>query len=100
MGGLIMELCIALILYGVTTAQAYVYLLNCKKDPWWLKLMVAAVWVLETVHTAFMLRQIYYYTIISFGDFESIAKIDWSIGVSMTTTFSRLSKVLHELSVM
>lgn len=32
---------------------------------------------LETVHTAFMLRQIYYYTIISFGDFEGIARIDW-----------------------
>lgn len=67
MGGLIMELCIGLMyveyhllfkkttlpfaqtivsdrLYGVTTAQAYVYLLNSKKDPWWLKLMVAAVW--------------------------------------------------------
>ena len=33
--------------------------------------------VLETLHTAFMLRQIYYYTIISFGDYEGIAKIDW-----------------------
>ncbi|CAL1703733.1 unnamed protein product [Somion occarium] len=77
-----MELCIALILYGVTTAQAYVYMLNCKKDPWWLKSMVAAVWILETVHTAFMLRQIYYYTIIGFGDFVAISKIDWSIGVS------------------
>ncbi|CAL1703731.1 unnamed protein product [Somion occarium] len=81
MGGLIMELCIALILYGVTTAQAYVYMLNCKKDPWWLKSMVAAVWILETVHTAFMLRQIYYYTIIGFGDFVAISKIDWSIGL-------------------
>ena len=64
MGGLIMELGIALMygfnfwtsvkllshtllssrLYGVTTAQAYVYMLNSKKDPWWLKIMVTAVW--------------------------------------------------------
>ncbi|KAK7693114.1 hypothetical protein QCA50_002680 [Cerrena zonata] len=81
MGGFIIELCIALILYGVTTAQAYVYLLNCKEDSWRLKLMVAAVWILETLHTVFMLRIIYYDAIISFGDFESIAKIDWSIGL-------------------
>lgn len=33
--------------------------------------------ILETVHTAFMLRQIYYYTIIGFGDFVAISKIDW-----------------------
>lgn len=42
--------------------------------------------ILETVHTAFMLRQIYYYTIISFGDYEGIAKIDWWVFLSKLTS--------------
>lgn len=32
---------------------------------------------LETMHTAFMLRQLYYLTILGFGDTATILKTDW-----------------------
>ncbi|KAI0081384.1 hypothetical protein K474DRAFT_1656498 [Panus rudis PR-1116 ss-1] len=85
LGGLVVEICIALALYGVTTAQSYVYMLNSKKDSAVLKAMVAAVWILETAHSAFLLREIYYYTIIGFGDYNLISRIDWYVGVILIT---------------
>ncbi|CAL1703620.1 unnamed protein product [Somion occarium] len=81
MGGYIMSLCIAFTLYGMTTAQAYIFMLNSKKDSTFLKTVVATVWFLETIHTVFMLRQIYYLTIVGFGDIAIITTVDWSIGV-------------------
>ncbi|KAK7689107.1 hypothetical protein QCA50_007798 [Cerrena zonata] len=80
MGAFVVALCIALILYGVTSTQAYIYMLNCQKDSVFLKSLVSVVWLLETIHTVFMLRQIYYLTIISFGDIPILTTVDWSIG--------------------
>ena len=40
--------------------------------------------VLETMHTGFVLRILYYIVIISFGDGEKLAKIDWSLLVSLS----------------
>ena len=50
--------------------------------------------VLETMHTGFVLRILYYIVIISFGDGEKLAKIDWSLLVSLCT-----SSVCHLLIV-
>ena len=50
--------------------------------------------VLETMHTGFVLRILYYIVIISFGDGEKLAKIDWSLLVSLCT-----SSVCHLLTV-
>ncbi|KAK7691493.1 hypothetical protein QCA50_004892 [Cerrena zonata] len=80
LGGYLMVNCLALILYGVTTTQTYIYTLNFKKDTAFLKGLVYFVWTLETFHTAFMLRQLYYLTITGFGDFDVLGRIDWSIG--------------------
>ena len=35
----------------------------------------------ETAHSGFLLRQLYYVAITSFGDFNSLSKIDWSLAV-------------------
>ncbi|KAK7676417.1 hypothetical protein QCA50_020635 [Cerrena zonata] len=83
LGGLILEICIGLILYGVATAQAYVYSLNSNMDTLRLKGIVFVVWILETVHTALMLHQIYYYTIISFGNYDKVVLIDWSMSLAL-----------------
>ncbi|CAL1703805.1 unnamed protein product [Somion occarium] len=56
-----------------------VYLLTCKKDPGWMKWLAGLVWFFETAHTAFALRQLYYLVIVSFGDVDSLARIDWSM---------------------
>ncbi|CAL1703635.1 unnamed protein product [Somion occarium] len=52
-------------------AQAYVYMLNCKGDGPLLKSVVAAVALLETLHTAFIIHIIYTYAIEDFGNLEA-----------------------------
>ncbi|CAL1703632.1 unnamed protein product [Somion occarium] len=59
-------------------AQAYVYMLNCKGDGPLLKSVVAAVALLETLHTAFIIHIIYTYAIEDFGNLEATGAITWS----------------------
>ncbi|KAK7693058.1 hypothetical protein QCA50_002623 [Cerrena zonata] len=77
LGGVVMCICMGLILYGVTLTQTYIYVLNCKEDPLWLKALVATLWIVETVHTAAILRQMYYSTILAFGSRVALLKVDW-----------------------
>ncbi|KAK7693075.1 hypothetical protein QCA50_002640 [Cerrena zonata] len=79
LGGMLVAVSFAFMLYGVTSAQAYIFFMNSYGDPQWMKALVGAVWFLETAHSAFVIRQLYYMVIISFGDFDSIGKIDWSL---------------------
>ncbi|CAL1706473.1 unnamed protein product [Somion occarium] len=85
LGGEFVAICLAFILYGVATAQAYVYLHSCKKDSRWLKSLVGAVWIFETAQSAFVLRYVYAVAIIGFGDYVAISKIDWSMGLVIFT---------------
>ncbi|CAL1703631.1 unnamed protein product [Somion occarium] len=62
-------------------AQAYVYMLNCKGDGPLLKSVVAAVALLETLHTAFIIHIIYTYAIEDFGNLEATGAITWSTAV-------------------
>ncbi|CAL1702656.1 unnamed protein product [Somion occarium] len=64
LGGMIVGLGLGLILYGITLAQSYVYMLNCEDDRSWMKWTVATIFVLETLHT----------------HPELISEIHWSVG--------------------
>jgi len=85
-GGCYVTICIAFILYGMTTIQAYACLRNFRADTIHIKTTVIAAWLLETVHTAFCIEFTYQYLIIGYGNPEMLAKIQWSIGVLTTTT--------------
>ncbi|CAL1703621.1 unnamed protein product [Somion occarium] len=78
LGGFIVSECFAILLYGIMVAQAYVYMLNCKGDGPLLKSVVAAVALLETLHTAFIIHIIYTYAIEDFGNLEATGAITWS----------------------
>ncbi|KAK7689092.1 hypothetical protein QCA50_007783 [Cerrena zonata] len=80
LGGCIMAMNVSLVLYGVSTTQAYVYALNSKNDSFALKALVSAIWILETIHTACIFHEIYFYTIKGFGDYENINRISWTAG--------------------
>ncbi|KAI0079026.1 hypothetical protein K474DRAFT_1659733 [Panus rudis PR-1116 ss-1] len=69
---------ICLILYGTIIVQVYVYAFNSGSDPMWLKSMVIATILMETALTIFLMHQLYFITIISFGDYTSVANITWS----------------------
>ncbi|KAF7319177.1 ANK-REP-REGION domain-containing protein [Mycena chlorophos] len=53
---------------GVLTLQAFLYYENFPKDPIVLKLLVAAVWVLDLVHLILVSQSCYHYLIGSWGD--------------------------------
>ncbi|KAI0071200.1 hypothetical protein K474DRAFT_1679581 [Panus rudis PR-1116 ss-1] len=78
LGGTLIFFCFVFMVYGVTTCQAYVYMLNCEKDPWWFKFMVLWLWMLETLHTAFCIRMLYFLFIVGYGDLSYALRIDWS----------------------
>ena len=83
----------------MSTAQAYVYMMNCQRDPSWLKTLVSVVLcvrsilhtflytkgdesspsLVEAIHTLLVIRQLFYYTVSSFGDFDAVVKIDWLV---------------------
>ncbi|CCM06395.1 uncharacterized protein FIBRA_08654 [Fibroporia radiculosa] len=85
MGGLIVCIDIAILLYGIVTAQTYFYWWASHEDSKLLRSLVASVWFLETLHTLFCIHMAYYYTIISFGDMNGVRQLVWS---AAATTFT------------
>ncbi|KAK7689095.1 hypothetical protein QCA50_007786 [Cerrena zonata] len=83
LGGFVIEACLALLLYGIATAQAYVYMLNSRDDPRLLRWVVAAVWLLETLHSALIMHMVYEYTITDFGKLALVGEIVWSVGLTV-----------------
>ncbi|KAI1786764.1 hypothetical protein LXA43DRAFT_754538 [Ganoderma leucocontextum] len=88
MGGLLIEVFVACILYGITTLQTLIYYQKYPNDRPFLKFLVATVWVLETAHTAFCVQFIYDYLINSFGSFFDFLDIHWAIGVTVACSAS------------
>ncbi|CCM06740.1 uncharacterized protein FIBRA_09034 [Fibroporia radiculosa] len=82
-GGFTLSIDIAIILYGIVTAQAYFYWWASQEDSSLLRSMVVSVWCIETAHTLFCIYMSYYYTIIKFGNFEGIAQTTWTAGATL-----------------
>ncbi|KAK7693168.1 hypothetical protein QCA50_002734 [Cerrena zonata] len=86
MSGFFIEICISLILYGITVAQTYIYYLNYgHEDTRFLRGVVACVMVLETAHTVFTIHMTYFYLITDFGQVGAIGHIIWSAGACVTS---------------
>ncbi|KAI0757615.1 hypothetical protein C8Q80DRAFT_1265506 [Daedaleopsis nitida] len=83
MGGLLIEVFIACILYGMTTLQSFIYYQNYTNDPPSLRYLVLVVWILETVHTAFCMQFVYAYVIQGFTNILSFIPIDYGVGVTV-----------------
>ncbi|KAI0751630.1 hypothetical protein C8Q80DRAFT_1158588 [Daedaleopsis nitida] len=84
-GGLLAEIFIASILYGVTVLQTFMYFQKYRNDTSMMKGLVAVICVLETAHTAFCILFVYEYLIMHFGDFNYLASINWGMGVTVMT---------------
>ncbi|KAJ8093605.1 hypothetical protein PM082_020464 [Marasmius tenuissimus] len=55
-------------LFGVTTAQTYLYYQLFPHDPKWLKYVVGITWLLELGHSISALHALYAYTVLNFGN--------------------------------
>ncbi|KZT02010.1 uncharacterized protein LAESUDRAFT_445568 [Laetiporus sulphureus 93-53] len=77
-GAFLITICVAMVFYGMSTIQAYVYWWNYPNDPLKIKIVVAVIWLLETLHSVFCLHVVYSYLIIDFGDLAKVEQIVWS----------------------
>jgi len=73
---------ISTFLFGITTVQTYIYYRGNTRDPWWLKTLVAIVWLLETINTVLICAYLYTITVTKFGNFEALQDMPWTLDVS------------------
>ncbi|KAI0343180.1 hypothetical protein BDW22DRAFT_1246560 [Trametopsis cervina] len=81
-GPLLVEICFALILYGVFCTQVYYYF-STYNDQAFVKAIIWALLVLETVHVGFCIHVLYWYFILNFNRIEGLESIVWSFGVTV-----------------
>ncbi|KAI6006489.1 hypothetical protein F5J12DRAFT_94636 [Pisolithus orientalis] len=74
---------ISAMLYGITTLQTYVYYMQDTADSLIIKFIVAAVWILDSLHVAFVCHILYYYLITNYGNSLSLEFVIWSFPASL-----------------
>ncbi|KAI6104368.1 hypothetical protein F5141DRAFT_1204199 [Pisolithus sp. B1] len=74
---------VSIILYGTTTLQTYVYYMHYSEDTFAIKLLVAAIWIVDTLHVSFVCHVLYHYLITNYGIPTSLDYIIWSLPASV-----------------
>ncbi|KAK0468936.1 hypothetical protein IW261DRAFT_1011090 [Armillaria novae-zelandiae] len=69
---------VALVLYGITNLQTFIYYKRYPGDWWFYKYSVAVLWVFDTLHVVLSMHALYFYLIESFGNYLALVKIVWS----------------------
>ncbi|PAV15820.1 hypothetical protein PNOK_0867800 [Pyrrhoderma noxium] len=79
MGALFIGVLFSMALWGAGTVQIYYYYNEYQKDRLFLKLMVLAVWVFDTVHQGLIMKVCYNYLITHWGDANQLNVLDQSL---------------------
>ncbi|KIM59515.1 hypothetical protein SCLCIDRAFT_993008 [Scleroderma citrinum Foug A] len=74
---------IAMLLYGVTTLQTYLYYMYYPNDRRDTKILVAVIWILDTLHISLTCHSMYYYLVSNFGNVAALAVGTWSLYASL-----------------
>ncbi|KAI0338446.1 hypothetical protein BDW22DRAFT_1432484 [Trametopsis cervina] len=80
--------CIASVFYGITSLQTFLYFSNAQDDSRFRKCVFGFLWILDSIHTVFIIYLVYYFSI--FGPVHHIPYApDWrSSVVIITSNFS------------
>ncbi|KAF9059048.1 hypothetical protein BDP27DRAFT_528006 [Rhodocollybia butyracea] len=79
MGAMLLGIIVSAILYGITLVQALYYYNRYRTDAWYMKSLVAATIVLDTLHMGFVIHTIYFYLITKYYDNEQLNFMIWSV---------------------
>ncbi|KAJ7887272.1 hypothetical protein B0H14DRAFT_3856387 [Mycena olivaceomarginata] len=71
------------VLFGLITAQTYVYFKSFPRDPRFTKGLVLGLWIIELAHTACVFNALYIYTVKAYGDPTSLIKFPISLDVTI-----------------
>ncbi|KAJ7982988.1 hypothetical protein DFH06DRAFT_713742 [Mycena polygramma] len=77
-GGAEVTMMFASMLYGVTILQSYMYFYRYPHDGRYMKSLVFILWILDTVHTAFVFHVLYFYTITTWANPSNFLDGVWS----------------------
>ncbi|KIM82146.1 hypothetical protein PILCRDRAFT_820524 [Piloderma croceum F 1598] len=93
-GALLLGAFLACWLSGIVTVQSFLYIKLYPSDATRTKLMVAVVWLLDTLHTCFVMSSIWNYLIPHFGDVPRVDFIPWTVAMSIAVT-AILTIIVH-----
>ncbi|KAI6158157.1 hypothetical protein BKA82DRAFT_4067614 [Pisolithus tinctorius] len=82
-GSILMGGLVSAMLYGTTTFQTYIYFMHYSGDASTVKFLVAAIWILDTLHLSCMCHALYYYLITNYGILTSLEYMVWTFPASL-----------------
>ncbi|RXW13424.1 hypothetical protein EST38_g12432 [Candolleomyces aberdarensis] len=85
-GALMVGGIIATLFCGITQAQVFVFFKLYPNDRFPIKLLVLAVWILDTLHTVFITHSLWDHLIDHFGDVARIDWVPWSLALTIALT--------------
>ncbi|KAI0776575.1 hypothetical protein BD413DRAFT_610196 [Trametes elegans] len=85
-GALLIGCLITAVGFGITTMQTYMYSTRFPKDPNYLRIIVGALFILDTAHVGLSWHAIYHYLITNFGNHNVLADSVWSFNVTIILT--------------
>ncbi|KAH6909009.1 hypothetical protein BKA70DRAFT_1426160 [Coprinopsis sp. MPI-PUGE-AT-0042] len=83
-GAMMVGVWISMVMYGITSLQSYYYFQHYPNDRKSTKILVAVLWILDTLHVVLMCHAMYYYLIDNFGNPGPLAFGNWSLISSVT----------------
>ncbi|KAH7931261.1 hypothetical protein BV22DRAFT_1027496 [Leucogyrophana mollusca] len=82
-GAFLIGVVVSATLYGVTCVQTWYYFSRYPSDAWYIKLLVAAVLLSDTVHQALITHTVYTYLVTDFGIAADLGILVWSLIVEV-----------------
>ncbi|KAJ3936905.1 MAG: hypothetical protein NXY57DRAFT_59713 [Lentinula lateritia] len=79
MGAAFIGVICAASLYGVSCVQTWFYFSRYPGDLWYIKCLVAIVWVFDSIHQALISHTVYFYVVTNFSNPTEQANLVWSI---------------------
>ncbi|TDL20344.1 hypothetical protein BD410DRAFT_380052 [Rickenella mellea] len=78
LGVILIGTIISSMLYGITNVQTFIYFQRPSKDPKYLRGLIAFLWILDTVHMAFIACTDYYYMVDNYLNPLALISPTWS----------------------
>ncbi|KAG7086490.1 hypothetical protein E1B28_002439 [Marasmius oreades] len=92
-GALEIGIIVSIFLFGVTTAQTFLYYQLFPLDSKWMKRLVWAVWLIELGHSISALHALYFYTVLQFGN-QAVGTMKVPLSIALNLIISEVVFVL------
>ncbi|KAJ2913656.1 hypothetical protein MD484_g6756, partial [Candolleomyces efflorescens] len=76
----------AILFCGITQAQVFLYFKLYPRDRIFIKILVLFIWMLDTLHSAFITAALWDHLISHFGDSARIDHVPWSLALTIAIT--------------